>query len=283
MPAIIMDGKALAKERRIILKRKAAELTAAGCRPHLAVLLVGDDPASHVYVKNKQADAEKMGFGFDLIHLPGDIAQADLLARVKTLNDDPAVHGVIMQLPLPRPKGLVEACYAINPSKDVDAFHPHNIGKMCIGEPDFAPGTPGGIMTLLEEYKIPVAGKHCVVVGRSDIVGKPMAMLLLHAHATVTICHSRTPDLAFHTKQADILVAAVGKIGLISKDMIKPGAVVIDVAMNTKPDGKLIGDVDPGAAEVAGYITPVPGGVGPMTRITMFENTLKAAERACGK
>jgi methylenetetrahydrofolate dehydrogenase (NADP+)/methenyltetrahydrofolate cyclohydrolase len=281
MSAIIMDGKALAKERRKVLKQKAAELTAAGCQPRLAVLLVGDDPASHVYVKNKQSDAEKMGFGFDLIHLPGDIAQQDLLARVTALNNDPAVHGVIMQLPLPRPKGLVEACYAIDPAKDVDAFHPHNIGKMCIGEPVYQPGTPGGIMTLLEEYKIPIAGKHCVVVGRSDIVGKPMAMLLLHAHATVTICHSRTPDLAFHTKQADILVAAVGKIGLISKDMVKPGAVVIDVAMNTKPDGKLIGDVDPDAAEVASYITPVPGGVGPMTRLTMFENTLKAAQDAC--
>jgi methylenetetrahydrofolate dehydrogenase (NADP+)/methenyltetrahydrofolate cyclohydrolase len=280
MPAIIMDGEVLSKERRILLKRKAAEMTAAGCRPHLTVLLVGDDPASHTYVKYKQKDAERMGFGFDLIHLPGDIPQEDLYAKIVALNNDPAVHGVILQLPLPRPKNLVDACYAIDPSKDVDAFHPHNIGKMCIGEPDYAPGTPGGIMTLLEAYKIPIAGKHCVVVGRSDIVGKPMAMLLLHAHATVSICHSRTPDLAFHTQQADILVAAVGKAGLISKDMVKPGAVVIDVAMNRLPDGTRVGDVNPDVAEVAGYITPVPGGVGPMTRVTMFENTLKAAQNA---
>lgn len=277
MAATIIDGKALAAKKKAQVAEQTAKLRS---RPGLAVILVGDDPASRVYVTSKRRDCEECGFYSEEFALPAATGQKALLELVDTLNERPEIDGILCQLPLPKGYDYdeQEVLLHIDPSKDVDAFHPANVGKIMIGDYDFLPCTPAGVMEMLEEYHIDPAGKHCVVVGRSNIVGKPQAMLLLHKHGTVTICHSRTPDLASVTRQADILVAAVGRVNLITADMVKPGAVVIDVAMNRNAAGKLCGDVDfDPVAEIASYITPVPGGVGPMTRAMLMENTLTAA------
>lgn len=277
MAATIIDGKALAAKKKAQVAEQTEKLRS---RPGLAVILVGDDPASRVYVTSKRRDCEECGFYSEEFALPAATGQKALLELVDTLNERPEIDGILCQLPLPKGYDYdeQEVLLHIDPSKDVDAFHPANVGKIMIGDYDFLPCTPAGVMEMLEEYHIDPAGKHCVVVGRSNIVGKPQAMLLLHKHGTVTICHSRTPDLASVTRQADILVAAVGRVNLITADMVKPGAVVIDVAMNRNAEGKLCGDVDfAPVAEIASYITPVPGGVGPMTRAMLMENTLTAA------
>lgn len=277
MAAQIIDGKKLAAECKEQVAKQAKILKR---RPGLAVILVGDDPASRVYVTSKRKDCEECGFYSEEFALPANIGQKALLELVETLNERDEIDGILCQLPLPKGYDYdeQEVLLHIDPSKDVDAFHPTNVGKIMIGNYDFLPCTPAGVMEMLEAYQIDPAGKHCVVVGRSNIVGKPQAMLLLHKHGTVTICHSRTPNLSEITRQADILVAAVGKVRLITAEMVKPGAVVIDVAMNRNPEGKLCGDVDfAPVSEIASYITPVPGGVGPMTRAMLMKNTLTAA------
>lgn len=275
MSAVVMDGKALAAEIKQALRKRCAALSRP---PRLAVVLVGDDPASAVYVRNKEQDCNQCGISCADHRLPADTSQQELLALVAELNRDKTVDGILVQLPLPAHLDAGQVLRSIDPEKDVDAFHPENVGRLHLGQPRYLPCTPAGIMALLKKYGIDPAGRHCVVVGRSNIVGKPMAALLLQADATVTVCHSRTPDLHEQCLRADILVSAAGRRGLITADMVKEGAVVVDVAMNRAPDGKLCGDVDYAAvAEKAGYITPVPGGVGPMTRAMLMENTYRAA------
>ncbi|MBR4865653.1 MAG: bifunctional methylenetetrahydrofolate dehydrogenase/methenyltetrahydrofolate cyclohydrolase FolD [Clostridia bacterium] len=279
--AILLDGKKLAQKLKSEILEKSVVMKSAGNTPALAVILCGDDPASAVYVRNKRKDCEECGFDSLEYKLPADYGEEKLLALVESLNQDPKVHGILVQLPLPRGYDETRIIHAISPAKDVDAFHPFNVGKIMIGEPGFLPCTPAGVMLLLEEYGIDPAGKECLVIGRSNIVGKPMAMLLLRKNGTVTIAHSKTMDLASKCREADILIAAVGKAKLIKADMIKPGAVVIDVGMNRDENGKLCGDVDFAECEkVASYITPVPGGVGPMTRAVLMKNTLQAAEES---
>ena len=281
MTAQLIDGNALAREIRADVATRVAALAARGLQPGLAVVLVGDDPASQVYVKHKVADCEGVGMRSILDRLPADTSEEALLARIRALNADPAVHGILVQLPLPRHLDTNKVIATISPAKDVDCFHVASVGALMAGLPGFKPCTPHGCMRMLQAAGVDPRGKHAVVVGRSNIVGKPMAMLLLQAHATVTICHSATPDLAHFTRQADILVAAVGKRDMITADMVKPGAAVIDVGMNRNEAGKLCGDVDFAAVrEVAGWITPVPGGVGPMTRAMLLVNTLEAAQAA---
>lgn len=276
MSAVIMDGKALAEKVKAQIREKASKLRR---QPGLAVILVGDNPASQVYVRNKERDCAECGIMCYDYHLPQDASQEDVLDLVEKMNNYGAVDGILVQLPLPEQIDERVVLEAIAPDKDVDAFHPENVGRIMQGQAYYKPCTPAGVMEILHEYGIDPAGKHCVVVGRSNIVGKPMAMLLLHENATVTICHSKTPDLKAQCLQADILVSAVGKTGLITADMVKPGTVVIDVAMNRNEAGKLCGDVDFAAvSQVASYITPVPGGVGPMTRAMLMENTYKAAK-----
>ena len=276
MSAVIMDGKALAEKVKAQIREKASKLRR---QPGLAVILVGDNPASQVYVRHKERDCAQCGIMCYDYHLPQDASQEDVLELVEKMNNYGAVDGILVQLPLPEQIDERVVLEAIAPDKDVDAFHPENMGRIMQGQAYYKPCTPAGVMEILHEYGIDPAGKHCVVVGRSNIVGKPMAMLLLHENATVTICHSKTPDLKAQCRQADILVSAVGKTGLITADMVKPGAVVIDVAMNRNEAGKLCGDVDFAAvSQVASYITPVPGGVGPMTRAMLMENTYKAAK-----
>ena len=276
MDAVIIDGKALAAKVKEEVREKASGLAR---KPGLAVIIVGDNPASRVYVNGKKKDCEECGFYSEEHALPEDATQEELLELIGTLNERQDIDGILVQLPLPRQFDEREILRAIRPDKDVDCFHPYNVGKLMIGEDGFLPCTPAGVMRMLREYGVDVSGKHCVVVGRSNIVGKPQAILMLRENATVTICHSRTPNLAEECRRADILVAAVGKVGLITADMVKDGAVVIDVAMNRNEQGKLCGDVC--YAEVAGkasHITPVPGGVGPMTRAMLMENTLFAAK-----
>lgn len=274
-----MDGKALSAKVRGEILEKARALTAAGTRPGLAVILVGEDPASQVYVRNKEKACAECGFYSEKYVLPAETSQQALLELVEELGRNPSIHGILCQLPLPAHISEQAVIAAIPPEKDVDAFHPANVGHIMIGDFDFLPCTPAGVMELLDAYGIDPKGKRCVVIGRSNIVGKPMAMLLLHNNGTVTICHSRTQGLADICREADILVAAVGRAHFVTPDMVKPGAAVIDVGMN-RVDGKLCGDVDPAAAAVAGYLTPVPGGVGPMTITMLMKNTLRAAEKA---
>ncbi|MBR5559092.1 MAG: bifunctional methylenetetrahydrofolate dehydrogenase/methenyltetrahydrofolate cyclohydrolase FolD [Oscillospiraceae bacterium] len=281
MSAQIIDGKAVGAKLREAIKAETAELTASGITPGLAVILVGDDPASHVYVNNKKKGCAEVGFYSEVYELPTETTQEELLALVEKLNKQENIHGILVQSPLPRHLDEEAVVLAIDPNKDVDAFHPVNVGHIMIGDYRFLPCTPAGVMELLKAYDIDPKGKECVVIGRSNIVGKPMSMLLLHAHGTVTICHSRTANLAEVTRRADILVSAVGKAGFVTADMVKPGAVVIDVGMNRNAQNKLCGDVDFEAVkEVAGYITPVPGGVGPMTITMLLRNTLTAANKA---
>lgn len=281
MTAKILDGRALAKTLRAGFRPAAEALSASGVPPGLAVILVGEDPASQVYVRNKVGACAEAGFYSEKHVFPGEATQAEVLAKIHELNADPKIHGILVQLPLPPQFDTEATLDAIATQKDVDGFRAENVGALVQGLPCFVPCTPRAVMRLLEEAGIEIAGREAVVIGRSNIVGKPMAMLLLHAGATVTVCHSRTRDLAAHCRRADILVAAIGKPRFIVGDMIKPGAAIIDVGINRLPDGKLCGDVDfESASALAAYITPVPGGVGPMTIAMLLANTLDSARRA---
>ncbi|HET9576790.1 MAG TPA: bifunctional methylenetetrahydrofolate dehydrogenase/methenyltetrahydrofolate cyclohydrolase FolD [Usitatibacter sp.] len=283
MTARIIDGKSIAAEFRQEEAVRVARLHDLGIMPAIAVLIVGDNAASKVYVRNKTLACEAIGIRSEVHSLAEGTSQAQLVAFVRRLNDDPAIHGILVQLPLPKHLDTRAVIETVAPQKDVDGFHFQNIGALVLGEPAFYPCTPNGVMKLLEHEGVPVEGRHAVVVGRSNIVGKPMALMLIHAGATVTVCHSKTPDLGAMTRQGDILVVAVGKPRLVRGDMVKPGAVVIDVGVNRLPDGKLAGDVDfESASQVASRITPVPGGVGPITIAMLLRNTVRSAERVAG-
>lgn len=283
MKAKIIDGKALAAAVKQEAAQQVAQLKEKGITPCLAVVLVGEDPASQVYVRGKINDCAQCGIESRSIRLPEDVTQAELLVQVKQLAEDASVHGILVQLPLQTQIDEKTVIDAIPPEKDVDGFSPVNVGRMQIGEPCYLPCTPAGCIRMIESTGMEIAGKHAVVIGRSNIVGKPAAMLLLAKNATVTICHSRTQNLKELCASADILVAAVGRAGFVTGEMVKPGAVVIDVGINRGADGKLHGDVDfDAAAEKAAWITPVPGGVGPMTRAMLMLNTVEAARRAAG-
>ncbi|MBP3330160.1 MAG: bifunctional methylenetetrahydrofolate dehydrogenase/methenyltetrahydrofolate cyclohydrolase FolD [Clostridia bacterium] len=278
--AVIMDGKALSEKLKNNLKNEVEGLKNKGKNPCLAVIIVGDNPASKIYVNNKKKSCEALGIKSLEYALPADTTEEKLLTLISSLNEDESVDGILCQLPLPSHICEKNVINSISPEKDVDAFHPENVGHIMIGDYTFLPCTPAGVMEILKEYDIDVSGKNCVVVGRSNIVGKPMTMLLLKENATVTVCHSRTQNLCEFTKKADVLVSAVGKPNLITADMIKENAVVIDVAINRLESGKLCGDVDFEAVkEKASYITPVPGGVGPMTIATLMKNTVTAAKK----
>lgn len=276
MTAVRIDGKALAEKVRA---QVAEDVRAFGESVCLATILVGDDPASHVYVGSKHKASHEAGIESRDHRLPAETPESEILELIAELNADDGVDGILVQLPLPEHMNESKVLRAVDPDKDVDGFHVLNAGLLYLGEPNLTPATPSGVMVMLAEHGVELKGKEAVVIGRSEIVGKPMAMMLLAEHATVTICHSRTVDLAVHTRRADILVAAVGRLGLVTADMVKPGAVVIDVAMNRDDQGKLVGDVDPEVFEVAGLMTPVPGGVGPMTIAMLLRNTLTAAQQ----
>ena len=275
MTAVRIDGKALAGKVRA---QVAEDVRAFGEPVCLATILVGDDPASHTYVGSKHKASHEAGIDSRDHRFPSDTAEATVLELIDELNADETVDGILVQLPLPDHMDEPTVLRAVDPEKDVDGFHVLNAGRLYLGEPFLVPATPSGVMVMLEEHGVEIKGKDAVIIGRSEIVGKPMAMLLLAQHATVTICHSRTVDLATHTRRADVLVAAVGRPGLVTPDMVKPGATVIDVGVNRTNEGKLVGDVDPACFEVAGLMTPVPGGVGPMTIAMLLRNTLTAAQ-----
>ncbi|MBT9524570.1 MAG: bifunctional methylenetetrahydrofolate dehydrogenase/methenyltetrahydrofolate cyclohydrolase FolD [Rhizobacter sp.] len=280
MTAQLIDGNALAKKIRAEVAERAAALTARGHTPGLAVILVGDDPASQVYVSHKVKDCETSGVRSVLDRFPANMPEADLLNRINELNHDDSIHGILVQMPVPKHIDPQKVIAAIDPLKDVDGFSILSAGALASGLPGFKSCTPYGCMKMIETTGVNLKGKHAVVIGRSNTVGKPMAQLLLQANATVTICHSATVDLGHHTRQADVVVAAVGRRNTLTADMVKPGAVIIDVGMNRNDEGKLCGDVDfAGVSQVAGFITPVPGGVGPMTRAMLLVNTIEAAER----
>ena len=278
--AEVIDGKLVSSIIRDKLKEEINIFKSdTGVVPGLAVIIVGNNPASQVYVRNKQRACEQVGINSYEIALSEDVSEKELMERINRLNSDPSVHGILVQLPLPEHINEQTVINAIDPSKDVDAFHPSNVGRIMLGSYTFLPCTPAGVIDLLDYYNIDVSGKKCVVIGRSNIVGKPMAHLLLQRNGTVTVCHSRTHNLQDETRSADILVLAIGKPEFLKADMVKPGSVVIDVGINRSEDGKLLGDVDfPGVSKVASYITPVPGGVGPMTITTLLKNTLNAAK-----
>ena len=282
MPAQLIDGKKLAQATRETIAKDVTELyNQSGIRPGLAVFLVGDNPASAVYVRNKKKACDIAGFYVEDHALPATISQPDLLALIEKANADPRIHGILVQLPLPPhiDSGLV--LRAVSPMKDADGFHPYNIGRLVEGDPVFTPCTPKGVVRMIESTGTPIEGKRAVVIGRSHIVGKPVAMLLMHRHATVTVCHSRTKDLPAVCREADILVAAIGRAQFVKADMVKEGATVVDVGINRLDDGRLVGDVDfESVRERAGWISPVPGGVGPMTIAMLLANTLEAAQRA---
>jgi methylenetetrahydrofolate dehydrogenase (NADP+)/methenyltetrahydrofolate cyclohydrolase len=281
MPAQLLDGNLLSKKLRAEIATRSAILTAKGVRPGLAVIVVGDDPASQVYVRNKVKACEDVDFHSVLERYPAELEEAQLLVRIATLNADPSIHGILVQLPLPKHISAERVLESIASDKDVDGFHIANAGALMVGAPLFKPCTPYGCMKMLESIDYPLRGARAVVIGASNIVGKPMAMLLLQAGATVTICNSKTKDLSAHTKEADVLVVATGRPKMITGNMVKPGSVVIDVGINRQSDGKLCGDVDFDTAKyVAGWITPVPGGVGPMTITMLLMNTLEAVERS---
>ncbi len=277
--ATIIDGKRISGEIRAELAEKTKEFKETyGIVPGLAVIIVGEDPASRVYVRNKHKACAEVGFYSEVHELSADSTEEQVIDLIDRLNAQDSIHGILVQLPLPKHLDEQKILLRIKPEKDVDAFHPYNVGKIMIGDYNVLPCTPAGVMQLLKRSGVSAAGKQCVVIGRSNIVGKPMAMLLLHDNGTVTVCHSRTPDLRAQTLQADILVSAVGRAGFVTADMVKPGAVVIDVGINRNSDGKLCGDVDfEAVSEVASMITPVPGGVGPMTITMLLQNTLTAA------
>ena len=283
MTAQLIDGNALSKQLRTEVSQRVAALKGRGIIPGLAVILVGDNPASQVYVRNKVKACDDTGMHSVLERYDADLTEDQLLARVDALNNDPSIHGILVQLPLPAHIDAHKVIEAISPAKDVDGFHVASAGALMVGQPGFWPCTPYGCMKMLESIGYQLRGKHAVVIGRSNIVGKPMAMMLLQQDATVTVCHSRTADLKAQTLQADVIVAAVGKRNVLTADMVKPGAIVLDVGMNRNDEGKLCGDVDfDGVKEVAAHITPVPGGVGPMTITMLMVNTLESAERVAG-
>jgi len=280
MAARILDGKSLAAQVRAGVKQRVARLAQRGIRPGLAVILAGDDPASKVYVRNKVRACEETGVRSWLCEYPATVSREAILSRIEELNDDPAVHGILVQLPLPKHLDALRVLDAVSPAKDVDGFHDANLGALLAGKPGLVPCTPAGVMRLLEHAGVQLAGRRAVVIGRSNIVGKPLSLLLLQKDATVTICHSKTADLENIARQADILVAAIGRPKLVGAAMVKPGACVVDVGINRLADGTLAGDVDFQAVQqVAGWITPVPGGVGPMTIAMLLENCLYAAQR----
>ncbi|ASI34863.1 MULTISPECIES: bifunctional methylenetetrahydrofolate dehydrogenase/methenyltetrahydrofolate cyclohydrolase FolD [Exiguobacterium] len=275
--AVVIDGKEIAKSYRLKLKEEVARLKEQRIQPKLTVVLIGEDPASQSYVRGKEKAAQEIGMESDLIRLPAETSESELLQLIERLNADASVHGILVQLPLPEQIDESKVIFAISPDKDVDGFHPVSVGKMMIGEPTFLPCTPNGILHLVKEMNVPIQGSHVVVVGRSQIVGKPVGMLFLNESATVSYCHSKTANLSEMTRQADILIVAVGVPKLITADMVKPDAVVIDVGVN-RVDGKLVGDVEfDSVKEVASMITPVPGGVGPMTITMLLHNTIEAA------
>ena len=280
--ATIIDGKKTSADIKAEIANETAEfIKSTGVTPGLAVVIVGNDPASEVYVRNKCKACEAVGFHSEKYELSGDSTEEELIALIDKLNDDKNIHGILVQLPLPKAMDVEKVLLRIKPEKDVDAFHPYNTGKIMQGKYDFLPCTPAGVMELLARYNVEIKGKDCVVVGRSDIVGKPMAMLLLHKDGTVTICHSKTKDLSEVCRRADIIIAAVGRANFVTADMVKEGAVVIDVGINRLPDGKLCGDVAFDEVEKkASAITPVPGGVGPMTIAMLMRNTLTAAQKS---
>jgi methylenetetrahydrofolate dehydrogenase (NADP+)/methenyltetrahydrofolate cyclohydrolase len=283
MPAKLIDGKSVAAALRAALAPRVASLAARGVKPGLAALLAGADPASRVYVRNKARACAETGLHSEVHEYAEPVAEGALLERIARLNADPRIHGLIVQLPLPRGVDAARVLAAVSPAKDVDGFHAENLGALLQGRPRFVPGTPAGVMRLIEHAGVPVAGRHAVIVGRSAVVGKPTALLLLQKDATVTVCHSKSEALAAITRQADILVAAAGRAKLITAAMVKPGACVVDVGINRMADGRIAGDVDFAAvSEVAGWITPVPGGVGPMTVAMLMANTVQAAEQSLG-
>jgi len=278
MAAQILDGKSLAANVRAEVRTRVGALARSGVRPGLAVILAGDDPASRVYVRNKVRACEETGVHSVFVELGASVREAELLERIATLNADAGVHGILVQLPLPRHLDAAKILHAVSPAKDVDGFHPANLGALLEGSPGIVPCTPAGVMRLIEHARIGIAGRRAVVLGRSNIVGKPLALLLLQKNATVTVCHSKTAAPEAFTREADILVAAIGRPNFVRADMVKPGACVVDVGINRLPDGTLAGDVDFAAVkELAGWITPVPGGVGPMTIAMLLENCLRAA------
>jgi methylenetetrahydrofolate dehydrogenase (NADP+)/methenyltetrahydrofolate cyclohydrolase len=280
MSAKIIDGKLIAREVRSALKTRAENLSERGVRPGLAVIIVGDDPASNIYVNNKVKACQKVCIHSEVHRFPGDVGQDEVLHCIKDLNENSLIHGILVQLPLPKQFDSNKVTTSIAIEKDVDSFHLYNVGALVTGNAVFLPCTPFGVLVMLDKYGVQIEGQQAVIVGRSNIVGKPMSMMLLERGATVTICTSKTKDLAAHTRNADILVVATGRPGLITADMVKPGATIIDVGINRLPNGKLAGDVDfESVKEVAGYITPVPGGVGPMTITMLLSNTIEAAER----
>jgi methylenetetrahydrofolate dehydrogenase (NADP+)/methenyltetrahydrofolate cyclohydrolase len=280
MTAHLIDGTALSQQIRAEVSTRAAALTARGVKPGLAVILVGEDPASAVYVRNKVKACHEHGLHSVFEKYEATMSEADLLARIRALNDDPSIHGILVQMPLPKHIDSTKVIETISTAKDVDGYSVQSAGDLMAGLPGFRPCTPYGCMKLIESTGVPLRGKHAVVIGRSNTVGKPMALLLLQANATVTVCHSATVDIGSHTRQADVVVVAVGRRNTLTADMVKPGAIVIDVGMNRNEAGKLCGDVDTAAVkEVAGWITPVPGGVGPMTITMLLVNTIESAER----
>ena len=284
MTATIIDGKAVSQKIKEQVKTRVEKLKEQDVVPGLAVVLIGENSASHTYVKNKKKTCEALGMRSDLHQFPDTMSEAELLSTIEGLNNDPAIHGILVQLPLPAHIDEFKVILAIDPAKDVDGFHPISVGNMMIGREAFLPCTPHGIMKLLEHYEIDPAGKHTVVIGRSNIVGKPVGQLMLQKNSTVTYCHSKTKDLASFTKQANILIAAIGRAKFIDHTYIKPGAVIIDVGMNRDENGKLCGDVDfADVQETASFVTPVPGGVGPMTIAMLMENTLQSAENDLAK
>jgi methylenetetrahydrofolate dehydrogenase (NADP+) / methenyltetrahydrofolate cyclohydrolase len=280
MAARLLDGKSLAAQVRAQVKEKVAALSQRGITPGLAVILAGDDAASRVYVRNKVRACEETGIASSLIEYPASVSEADLLSKIHSLNSDRAVHSILVQLPLPRQIDAQKVLEAVSPAKDVDGFHEANLGALLAGRPRVVPCTPAGVMRLLEHAKVPLGGRRAVVIGRSNIVGKPLSLLLLQKDASVTICHSKSQSLELVTKEADILVAAIGRAKLVGAAMVKPGACVVDVGVNRLADGSLAGDVDFDTVKnIAGWITPVPGGVGPMTIAMLLENCLHAAEK----
>lgn len=282
MSGKLIDGREIGKQIREEISERVEKLKEHGCTPGLAVIIVGDDQASHTYVRNKQKSSTEVGMKSELIKLPATVSEDELLEQIQKLNNDDSIHGILVQLPLPNHIDEDRVILTIDPTKDVDGFHPVNVGKMIIGQRAYLSCTPYGIIKLLERTNTPIKGQHAVIVGRSNIVGKPMGQLLLQRDATVTYCHSRTEDLAKHTKQADILIVAIGRTKFITEEHVKDGAVVIDVGMNRDENGKLCGDVDFDSVQPqASAITPVPGGVGPMTITMLLKNTLLSAEEAC--
>jgi methylenetetrahydrofolate dehydrogenase (NADP+)/methenyltetrahydrofolate cyclohydrolase len=282
--AQLIDGKKIAAEMKAKIKRDSAELAASGRRPGLAAVLVGENPASVIYVRNKRKACEEVGMYSEEHRLPADISEEQLLRLIVKLNADSNIHGILVQLPLPKSIQTERVLEAISPEKDVDGLHPYNVGRLTMGTPLFVPCTPAGVMAMLDHYRVPIEGQRAVILGRSNLVGRPTALLLMHRHATITVCHSRTKDIASVSRQGDIVVAAIGKPRFVTADMVREGAAVVDVGINRLPDGSLAGDVDfPNVEKKAGWISPVPGGVGPMTIALLLQNTLESAKRMVGR